>query len=100
MGIGQIQGFSQFLVVIEHAVMRKRKVHIPGSSGEWMVVVIVLFITLCSHASVTHNSSRPTRSIEPDPVSRLRTFEYYDFSVLNIAYTRSISTALLSRICK
>ena len=97
-GIGQSFFFSELLVVPQYPIVGKSKSRIPGKPGERVIVVVVLFITLCGHACVTHDCHCSLSKTEMQLVRRFGALENHYVISVNVTNAGSVSATLFRSV--
>ena len=90
---------TQFLIIVQYAVMGKSKVDI-GMAIERMIVVIELFVSLGSHSGVSHNGSCAVGCVKANLVGRFRSFVDSNLVAFHIGNPRRICSSFFCRICQ
>ena len=88
---------TQLLVIIQHAIVGKGKVHI-GMTVKRVVVVVEILVALSSHSRMSHNGSCAVRCVESQFMSWFRSLVDSDFAVFHIGNAGRICSSFFRRI--
>ena len=89
----------EFLIVIQHTIMGKGKVHI-GMTIERVIVVVELFVSLGGHSGVSHDCPCTVGCVKANLVGRFRSLVDGDLTAFHIGNARRIRSSFFCSICQ